>query len=136
MKELNDEELQRMLETGKPVPVELLSDEGKAYEALFEALNTGPEAGLPFDFSAKVTRNISAQQKRGSELRYNLIACAIFLGITALMCGIMAAYGTVNLSVVLKYKWLLILAPVVFITIQYFDQVLIKVRIFRNHPNS
>ena len=136
MKELNDEELQRMLETGKQNPGQPLSDDEKAYHALFGVLNTDPEAGLPFDFAAKVTRNIAAEQKRSNELRYNLIAVAIFLGLIVLICGVMTAYGTVNLSTILKYKWLLLLLPIVFMAIQYFDQVLIKVKLFRNHPNS
>jgi hypothetical protein len=136
MKELNDEELQRMLETGKQTPRKSPGDDEKAYQALFEALNTGPEAGLPFDFAAKVTRGIATEQKRSNELRYNLIAGAIFLGLIALLCGIMTAYGTVDLPTILKYKWPLVLLPIAFIAIQYLDQVLIKVKIFRNHPNS
>jgi hypothetical protein len=36
----------------------------------------------------------------------------------------------------MKYKWILLLFPIAFISIQYFDQKLIKNRIFRNNANN
>jgi hypothetical protein len=136
MKKLNDEELQRLFEDGYFSSEKPLSDDEKVYATLFEALDREPEGGLPYDFAAKVTRQVRTQQKRNSEWKYNLVAAAIFLGLVAFISGIMAAYGIVNVSTLLKYKWLLILLPIIFIAIQYLDQVLVKARIFRSNSNT
>lgn len=132
MKELNDEELQRLFGDGYFSSPEPLNEDGKAYKALFEALGKEPENGLPYDFAAKVTRHIQAEQKRGSELRSNLVAAGLFFLTLAAACCALAIFSPDSTSALLKYKWILLLLPVAFIAIQYFDQKLVKTRIFND----
>jgi len=132
MKELNDEELQRMFEGGNYSSSEPLNDDAKVYKTLFETLSKEPEPGLPYDFAAKVTRHIKAGQKRGNELRSNLIAAGLFLIAIAAACCLLLIYTPDTANVLSKYKWILLLMSVAFIAIQYFDQKLVKARIFNN----
>ena len=132
MKEMNDEELQRMFEDGHFSPGEPLNEDAKAYKTLFEALGKEPQSGLPYDFAAKVTRHIQAEQKRGSEIRSNLVAAGLFIIAIVTACCAIAIFNPDTKTVLLKYKWVLLLLPVVFIAIQYFDQKFIKTKLFRN----
>ncbi|HVW12696.1 MAG TPA: hypothetical protein VHB54_02670 [Mucilaginibacter sp.] len=135
MKEMNDEDLQRLFEDGKKHPVrEPLSDDARVYQTLFEALNSEPENGLPYDFAAKVTRHIQAEQKRSNELKSNLIAAGLILAIMAILCWILGTITNTQ-STLLDYKWILLLIPVAFIAIQYFDQKLVKTRLFDRGSN-
>lgn len=135
MKEMNDEELQRLLEDKKTSSGELLSDDGKTYQILFTALSKEPETGLPYDFAAKVTRKIAVRQKRSNELKYNMIALIVFLSLIVLVCAILTSYGSITWSDAFRYKWIFLLPPVVFIIIQYLDQKLVKKKLF-NNPNN
>lgn len=130
MKEMNDEELQRMFEDGNSLSPELLNEDAKVYKTLFEALGKEPENGLPYDFAAKVTRHIRAEQKRGNEIRSNLVAAGLFLIAMAAACFALAVLNPGTTSDLLKYKWILLLLPVAFIVIQYFDQRLVKTKMF------
>ncbi|HVS91766.1 MAG TPA: hypothetical protein VHE59_07025 [Mucilaginibacter sp.] len=135
MKEMNDEDLQRLFEDGKKHPVrEPLSDDARVYQTLFEALKSEPENGLPYDFAAKVTRHIQAEQKRSNELKSNLIAAGLILAIMAILCWILGTITNTQ-STLLEYKWILLLIPVAFIAIQYFDQKLVKKRLFDRRSN-
>lgn len=137
MKEMDDDELQRLIESGKEMQAgKSLNDSEHAYQTLFEALRSEPENGLPYNFAAKATRHIQAEQKHKSEWKYNLATAAILLCLVVALCGVMAVFGAVSLATLLKYKWLIILLPVVFIVIQHFDQVLVKTRAFRNNSNN
>ena len=135
MKELNDEELQRLFEDGYFSSKKPLNDEEKAYATLFEALGSEPEGALPYDFAVKVTRQVQEKQKRGSELKRNLAAALISVVSLAIVCGALAIFSPDTTLTLLKYKWVLLLLPVAFIAIQYFDQKLVKIRIFRNSNN-
>jgi hypothetical protein len=103
--------------------------------ALFEALKSEPENGLPYNFANKVTRHIQAEQKHGNELKYNLIAAILFIVVLATVCSALAIFNPGTTSALLKYKWVLLLLPVIFIAIQYFDQRLVKIKMLRNNPN-
>ncbi|WP_426667535.1 hypothetical protein ACPPVU_16050 [Mucilaginibacter sp. McL0603] len=131
MMEMNDDELQRLFESGNQIlPGKSLNNDEKAYQALFEALKSEPGNGLPYNFASKVIRHIQAEQKPGSELKYNLIALILFIVALATVCSALAIFNPGATSALLKYKWVLLLFPVVFIAIQYFDQKLVKRRIF------
>lgn len=132
MKESNDEKLQRLLDEGCGSSDELLNNNGKAYKILFTALSKEPEKGLPFDFAAKVTRRITVQQKQSNELKYHIVALGIFIGLMVLTCLILTFYGSITWGDVLKFKWIFILLPLIFMLIQYFDQKLVKAKLFRN----
>ncbi|MBS1532876.1 MAG: hypothetical protein JSU01_21410 [Bacteroidetes bacterium] len=135
MKEMNDEELQRMFEEGHISSRKSLNEDEKAYSTLFEALNKELENGLPYYFAAKVTRNIQAQQKKNHELRSALIVAGLFLISMAILCGIITFVTPDTRSMMLEYKWVLLMIPIAFIVIQYFDQKLVKTKIFRG-PNT
>jgi len=137
MTEMNDDELQRLFESGGQIlPGKSSSNNEKAYRALFQALKSEPGDSLPYNFASKVTRHIQTEQKHGSELKYNLIAAVLFIVALATICTALAIFNPVTTSVLLKYKWVLLLLPVIFIAIQYFDQKLVKIKMFRNNPNA
>lgn len=137
MKEMSDDELQQWLENDKQLHEgNALGKDASAYRALFKALGEEPSNGLPYDFAAKVTRHVKANVKRSNELRYNLFAAFIFIVVLAVIYGVLAVYTPNQASSLMKYKWILLLFPIAFISIQYFDQKLIKNRIFRNNANN
>lgn len=131
MKEMSDDELQQWLD-GKPsIPGNVSpNDDAEAYRNLFEALDTEPDAGPSFNFAAKVTRKIETERKRNNELKLNIIVAAIFIAVISIGFGLFAVFAKVNITSI-PYKWLLIIIPVIFIAIQYFDQKLIKSNIFK-----
>lgn len=137
MKEMKDDELQQWLD-GKPqLPADdQLSKDEKAYRALIEALDTDTEKGLPYDFSAKVTRHIQTEAKRSSELKFNIIAALLFVAAVAIVCFALSAWNPKQAPELLKFKWVLLLFPVVFVTIQYFDQKLIREKIFHHKQGN
>jgi hypothetical protein len=137
MKEMNDDELQQWL-GGKPkLPDNASLDKNaNAYRRLFETLDKEPEEGLPYDFSAKVARHIQAQTKRNNDLKFTLIAAALFVAAIAAACFVLSVSNPTQESLLLKFKWVLLLLPIVFITIQYFDQKLIREKIFRHKHNG
>jgi hypothetical protein len=131
MNEMNEEELQQWLDEKKQLPAgNALSDDAKVYRALFEALGGEPAGGLPFDFAVKVARHIQAIETRSSELKYNAVAGLIFIVALGVVYGLLAFFTPDQAPVLLKYKWILLLFPIAFIVIQYFDQKLVKVKIF------
>jgi len=133
MKEMNDDELQQWLD-GKPQLSgdHRLNKDASAYRTLFEALNAEPEKGLPYDFSAKVTRQVAVESKRSNELKSNVIAAALFMAVIAIICIGMALWNPKQAPELLKFKWVLLLFPIIFIAIQYFDQKLVREKIFHS----
>ena len=138
MKKMDDEDLQKWMEENRAAkkmdsPV---SDDAKAYQFLFDVLDTEPLQGLPYDFSAKVTRRVQAEVKRNSELKYYLIGIGIFvaavIGIYALLTSIkLGAAATPYVSALLQYKWVFVLGIFSFLTIQYLDVILVKRNVFK-----
>ncbi|WP_179412245.1 hypothetical protein HDF19_03130 [Mucilaginibacter sp. E4BP6] len=140
MKKIDDRELQQLMDENRTGSVsrkqELTGRDAKAYQALYDVLDTEPLQGLPYDFSAKVTRKILTDNKRNSEFKFyilGIIVLTFFIGVLyiLLLNVIKPVAGTEYISVLLKYKWALILGIFSFLTIQYLDQVLVKSRIFR-----
>src|ERR1700761_4108162 len=117
MKKMDDEEIQKWLEENGPASgktnKELISDDAKAYQFLFDVLDEEPAQGLPYDFAAKVTRKVQAETKRTSELRYYIIAIAVVAFILAAIFGVFMlvkpASGPSYSSLLWQYKWVLIL---------------------------
>lgn len=137
---MDDEELQKWLEENSPASgktnKELISDDAKAYQFLFDVLDEEPLQGLPYDFAAKVTRKVQAETKRTSELRYYVITVAVVGFVLAAIFGVFMlvkpAAGPTYSSLLWQYKWVLILVVFSFLTVQYLDQVLVKGRVFKN----
>ena len=133
MKEMDDEELQRLLEQKTQLPDNApLNKDADAYRTLFEALSKEPEKGLSYDFSGKVVRHIQAEAKRGADLKFNIIAAALFIVAIAVACFALSVSNPIQESLLLKFKWVLLLLPVIFVAIQYFDQKLVRERIFHS----
>jgi hypothetical protein len=133
MKEMSDEELQQWLENKQQLPGEnALGKDANAYRALYEALGEEPAKGLPYDFAAKVTRYVRANEKRSNELKYNSVAALVFITTLAAIYGVLAFFMPDQASLLLKYKWALLIFPIAFIVMQYFDQKLVKRKIFTN----
>jgi hypothetical protein len=132
MKEMSDEELQQWLENKQQLPEgSTLRKDADAYRALFEVLGEEPENGLPYDFAAKVTRHINGNEQRDNELKYNLVTVFIFIAALAASYGLLMFFIPEQTPALLKYKWILLLFPPAFIIVQYFDQRLVKVRMFK-----
>ena len=135
MKKMNDGEIQKWLEESGHKADDLPTGDARAYNMLFDLLNTEPAEGLPYDFSAKVTRRVQAETKRNSELRSYLISIAVVSVVIAFIYGLFSIIrpqlGNGFLNIVAEYKWELVLAIFSFLTIQYLDQVLIKSNIFK-----
>ncbi len=130
MKEMNDDELQRWFES-KRLQDEPMTEGAKAYSTLFEALAVEPERGLPYDFSARVMQQVKADVKRRNDLRWNLLAVAIFAVILAGIYGIISVVSPKALPSLMVYKWIFLVIPALFIAIQSIDQKLVKMDIFR-----
>lgn len=133
MKEMSDEELQQWLENKQRLSAEKVAGkDANAYCALFEALGEEPANGLPYDFAAKVARHVGAMEKRSNELKYNLVAALIFIIVLGFIYSLLVFFTPNQASLLLKYKWILLLFPPAFIVIQYFDQRLVKARMFNS----
>ena len=132
MKEMSDDELQQWLD-GKPsIPGNVSpNDDTAAYRNLFAALDKEPDKGLSYNFAAKVTRKITVEQKKNNELKLNIIAGAIFMALFALACGLLTLFKVDAFAKLPSYKWVFLFGPIAFITIQYFDQKLVKPTIFK-----
>jgi hypothetical protein len=137
MKKMNDEEIQKWLEDNRQQSTGLPPGDAKAYDMLFELLETEPDKGLPYDFAAKVTRKVQAEQKRNSELRSYLVSMAVVALVIACIYGLLSLVknqqSTGILAVIMEYKWALILSIFSLLTIQYLDTALIKSNIFKRH---
>lgn len=134
MKELDDDDLQELLNSGLPVDNKTLSKSGKndllAYQNLFDALSTEPEQGLPFNFSANVRRKLQEQINRKSDLRFNLLALLIFTVVLAIAYGLLALISPANSRLVvetaIKFKWVLLAIILGFFSMLLIDQRLVK----------
>lgn len=135
MKKMNDEEIQKWMEENRQQSMELPSGDAKTYDFLFNLLETEPDKGLPYDFAAKVTRKVQAEQKRNSDFRSYLISLSVVAAIIACIYGLLLLIknqqSTGILSVILEYKWALVLSIFSLLTIQYLDTALIKSNIFK-----
>ncbi|MDB4918316.1 hypothetical protein [Mucilaginibacter sp.] len=135
MKKMNDEEIQNWLEENGHKSDGMPPVDTKAYHVLFDLLSREPAEGLPFDFSARVTRQVQAQSRQNSELRSYLISIAVVSVVMALIYGLFfllkPQLGSGFLNIATDYKWVFFLGIFGFLTIQYLDQVLIKSTIFK-----
>ncbi|MFI5136301.1 MAG: hypothetical protein ACHQIM_00650 [Sphingobacteriales bacterium] len=135
MKKMNDEELQKWLEENGHKSDDLPEVDAKAYHLLFNLLSKYPDQGLPYDFSARVTRRVQARTRQNSELRSYLISIAVVSVVIAFIYSLFLLLkpqlGSGFLNIAAEYKWVFVLGIFSFLTIQYLDQVLIKSTIFK-----
>lgn len=133
MEELNDEQIQAMLESGLN-PTSKLSafehEQIEGYQQLFKTLETEPERGLPFDFSAKVSARLKLKLKRRADLKFNLLAALGIVLALFVAYGILtltsATAGSQFLSAALKFKWILIMASILLLGSMIFDQKVVE----------
>jgi drug/metabolite transporter (DMT)-like permease len=134
MKELSDDELQDLLNSGLVPDGETLSEGEKddllAYQNLFDALGTEPEQGLPLSFAANVRRKLQEQANRKSDLRFNIMALVIFSAILGLAYGLLAVVSPENsdvvLATVIRFKWVLLTIVCGFFSLMLIDQKMVK----------
>jgi Na+/glutamate symporter len=132
MKEMSDDELQQWLDDKPSIHGNMSpNDNAGAYRNLFEALDKEPEKGLSYNFAAKVSRKIAAEQKKNNELKLNVIAAAVLMTLIGVVYGLLIIFKADALTKLPPYKWVFIFGPIAFIIIQYFDQKLVKPTIFR-----
>ncbi|TSD66806.1 hypothetical protein FFF34_005225 [Inquilinus sp. KBS0705] len=134
MKELTDEDLQRMMEgsdkpNGNNVPAAQKND-FKAYQLLFSELNREPEFTLPANFAAKVARQVQAKAQRDNLIQFFMIIAAVFTaGCTAIYYLLIKTNKQVSWSLKFEmapYKWAIVFIIVSLLLIQYIDQKLVK----------
>jgi len=136
MKELNEEEIQRLLEEELSFSAASISDEEEKnleqYRFLFEKLKEEPKEGLPFGFAASVKKRLQKQLNRKRDVRFYLAAFVLLSFSFALFYTLLQ---TINgnaadqfIAVVLKFKWAIVLGILVFLSILYLDQKLVKER--------
>lgn len=128
MTDMNDEQLQRMLEEGAPVPSD--HEELQAYKMLFNALQQPPPLHIPNRFASRVSMRIQAKRERVNNLRFYLLVAAIILCSAAVTAGMLLAFAPAAaagiLSVIIAKKWLLIFSAGALTAIQLADKWLLK----------
>ena len=134
MEELNDDELQELLGKGPVSDNNSFSPKENgdllAYQQLFKTLASEPAQGLPFSFAANVKRKAHAIYQRKSDKRFNILALAVFTFSLALAYGLLTLInpttGTLVWTIVLKFKWVLLMITSVFFCFLLIDQRLLK----------
>lgn len=128
MTEMNDEQLQRMLEEGAPVPPD--HEDLQAYQTLFKALQQAPPVHIPNRFASRVSMRIQAKRERIGNLRFYLLVAVIILCSAAVTAVMLLAYAPTAaasiLSVIIAKKWLWIFAAGALTAIQLADKWLLK----------
>jgi|GEM_PF-5932044 len=142
MKELKDEEIQKILEeqfskgqAGNESVQALKAGAGgkndhALYENLFNILKQEPPAGPSYAFSSKIKHRLEAAAARKSNYRFHVALCGIFLACAAFLWGILFvidfSYGTEIRSVFINNKGIFIFGFACFFIIQYLDQRTVK----------
>lgn len=109
MEKLNDDELQ---------------------ELLFKAFDSPAAEGLPLSFASNVRRKIQEQLNRKSDIRFNILVLCIFMLSLVMGYGLLYVIHQTTadlvLTMVLKFKWLLLSAICLFFLFLGIDQRLVK----------
>jgi hypothetical protein len=132
MKELTPEDFQRIAENEgaglEPSEITGLEKDLEAYKQLMGLLDEGPDIGLRYDFTARLTRRIAAATDRRISLRWYVfsavLVCAAF-GLSyffILLYDFRAAQHFIGF--VGQFKWVLGFVLLVFLGVQYFDRKL------------
>ncbi len=134
MKELHDDDIQKLLEQSSSATNTELSasqkEDFEIYRHLFQALKKGPEAGLPYNFSAKVAKSVQVKTSRTNDFKFYvlvlLILIPLIMGAYLLLFFINHQVAFQLVNTMLTYKWVLLFALISLFTIQFLDQKLIK----------
>jgi hypothetical protein len=130
MKRLTPEEIQRLAEskdTGfEASQITGQESEVEAYRQLMGLLDEGPDIGLRYDFTARLTRRIAAAADKRISLKWYifsaLLVCVAF-GLSYLFIlfyDFRAARQFIEFTV--HFKWVLAFILVVFLSVQYLDR--------------
>ena len=128
MRELNDDDLQKMIENGLPEQSDG-NDDLKIYSRLFEELNREPEVKLSYSFSANVIRKIRYQEQRKSDFRLGILVGVITI-IGLLVFG-NSIYFREALPAISGSKWVILAGLLILAIIQFLDQKLVIERRLR-----
>lgn len=132
MKKPADEEIQKILEQDPAANgLEISSDDDfKTYKALFDALKTEPEGGLPYNFAANISRELQRRRDDAKDIKLFLwIGMVLVLGIAGVCLYSMHAYSKDihNMAATAApYTWIFVFSIACVLIIQYLDQKLIK----------
>jgi hypothetical protein len=134
MKELTDEDIQKLLDQGGSRDGAGLSaherEELKLYDFLFQELKKEPEGSLPYDFNTKVLSALEAKTSIKTDLRTYLVAISLLLlsltGVYYLSSYLGHPLNWQLRHLVLPYKWILIFALILLFAVQYLDQKMVK----------
>lgn len=129
MKEDKDKRLQQLIEEGRELPFETFSapeeEDFFAYQNLFTHLKTEPAEGLPYTFASKVRRAVELQALLKTNTRFYITAILIFAFVAIagyfMLTVVNKEAGNMALTVILKYKWLLLMGLATFIGLQLFN---------------
>jgi hypothetical protein len=133
MKELNDNDIQRMLEHELIKPDDISPqaiEDIDAYKMLFNALNQQPDIEISQDFAVNVASVVKRKSKPSNLIIYYVLLFFI------LTISVIAAYvlllafnqsAAVYISTfIAPYKWMFLFILFMFLTIQYIDHKLVK----------
>lgn len=130
MKALSDEEIQKLLESGNPLPEKGSQSDYQAYQYVFQALKAEPDFELADDFSDQLVKIVGRQVTYRLNLHYYLLLTSISL--FALILGI-AAVAFVNkplvinlLNFIWEERWIVLSATIMFLAIQVSDKLIKK----------
>jgi hypothetical protein len=128
MSELTDDIIQKSLEAGRPLPVDLTSsaeNEVEVYRLIFEGLKREPFVSIRSDFSAMVIQKIKTKNRVRDIGFYSLIAMITVAG----MAGIYYLLELLDkksanqyVAFTVHYKWILIYILCSILIVQYLDQ--------------
>jgi hypothetical protein len=128
MSELTDDIIQKSLEAGRPLPVELTStaeNEVEVYRLIFEGLKREPFVSIRSDFSAMVIQKIKKKNRVWDIGFYSLIAMitvASMTGIYYLLELLDKKSANQYVAFTAHYKWILIYILCSILIVQYLDQ--------------
>jgi len=134
MKELNDENIQKLLEQGRlPKVDETTADQKedlKVYQFLFNKLKQGPEVNLPKNFAAKVAANLATKKQSSDARQFYLLITFVLISFAAIAWYVVHQFshevvGRVNV-IISPYKWILLFVGVILLAIQWADQKLVR----------
>ncbi len=138
MKPLSDEEIQKLLESGKVFPEEKLPADYHLYQKVFKALQAEPEFNLPDHFSDRVVQRVRRQKALRKNVSYQLLL--VLTPVLGIILGF-AVMAYINMPLVLRWfgflwqvKWLVLACMIFYIFIQISDQLVKRQVLHRSHP--
>lgn len=138
MKAISDEEIQKLVESGNPLPEAGALAEYQTYQQIFKALKTEPGFDLPDDFSNRLVGIIGKKEMYRQNLQFYFLltsvsALALFLGIAA-VAFMNKPLVTELLNFIWKERWITLCCITLFLSVQISDQLVKKYLLHDHYP--